>query len=36
VNGGNGSAGLKAPIFQLRQLMNPAVAAIPGSQYQLE
>src|SRR5687767_10351075 len=35
-NGGNGSVGLKAPIFQLRQLMKPAVAAIPGSQYQDE
>src|SRR5688572_19612577 len=34
--GGNGSVGLKAPIFQLRQLMKPAVAAIPGSQYQDE
>ena len=36
VNGGKGRVGLKAPIFQLRQLMKPAVAAIPGSQYQLE
>src|SRR5688500_8821475 len=36
VNGGKGNVGLNAPIFQLRQLMNPAVAAIPGSQYHAE